>query len=32
VPKGPKFEVLAEDTDGKTFSRAFEAKEAPSGS
>jgi sulfur-oxidizing protein SoxY len=32
VPKGPKFEVLAEDTDGKTFSRAFEAKEGLSGS
>ncbi len=32
LPKGPKFEILAEDTDGKTFSRAFEAKESPSGS
>ena len=32
VPKGPKFEILAEDTDGKTFSRPFEARETASGS
>ena len=32
VPKGSKFEILAEDTDGKTCPRAFEARATASGS